>query len=334
MIDLESLIVKKILGDVAYVQYGTGKIGKAHFKPFIPEILKLSKMYNDTENKAVTVLNSEISLKAYLLYFLPVNLHKITALLKGLIFPENKPLKILDFGCGPGTGSLAALGYFPNEMDITLFDQSGNAEKLASNLISEFRPGIKCKSPGKNWVNGKYDLIIAANVLNEIPKKEDTTRDLIDALSEDGVLLILEPALKAKTREAMKLRDFILKTDKTLSVLFPCTHNNPCPMLKYPADWCHGPLYWEGTKLVSQIDELTGFNKHRLKYSAFVLRKNAENLPGCRVVSIPKKDKTGISAVLCCKDFYGPVKVSKKKNSESYGAFKRAGLWDHLYRPE
>lgn len=326
---LERIIIRKALGQQALEQHAKGDISNKAFADYIPEITKLSEAYNFPEKKLQTALNQELALKAYLLYFLPINQFKLQSLLQRVSFPGDKIIRVLDFGCGPGTGSLAAIETFKQKLEINLFDISGKASQFAKELIKEFSPGTKANLKEENWKKEKYDLIIAANSLNEISDPEITTRDLLASLEESGVLVILEPALKIKTRKAMELRDFILNQDKTLTVLFPCTRNDACPMLKED-DWCHGSLTWKGTKLVNQIDNITGFNKHRLKYSAFIFQRKASLLDGYRVVNIPEKDKTGFTSKLCGKDLYGFVKLPKRNKNEDNRLFEKGDLWDRV----
>jgi ribosomal protein RSM22 (predicted rRNA methylase) len=132
----------------------------------------------------------------------------------------------------------------------------------------------------------------------------------------------------------MGLRDLLLKNDPSLQIVFPCTHNTQCPMLKSSNnDWCHGSLNWTPPHLIRQLDECTGFNKHRIKYSASIFSKAArQTLPNknYRVVAPPEKSKRGESLLLCGGDFYGVSTVSKKERSENNIEFRRAEHFDLL----
>jgi ribosomal protein RSM22 (predicted rRNA methylase) len=164
-----------------------------------------------------------------------------------------------------------------------------------------------------NITDGKFDLIVAANVFAEMP--EDRTLEalevLISLLSQEGRLVLLEPGQSAHTRRLMTLRNIVLTRWCTLQVLFPCRRQDNCPMLTTSkSDWCHTTLSWSRPTLVRQLDELLGFNKHRLKYSAFVLGKSNGSLDDYRVIEGGTRDKRGIRAVVCGKDYYGPVRIS------------------------
>src|SRR5713226_4618118 len=49
--------------------------------------------------------------RAYLLYFLPVNLAKVASLLREMPALPARPLRVLDVGSGPGVGALAVLDH-------------------------------------------------------------------------------------------------------------------------------------------------------------------------------------------------------------------------------
>ncbi len=330
---LESLIVSSVFGAEVLQQFEQGDISNKNYDAYLPEILKLSEVYNFPENKNSSILTSQKSLEAYMLYFLPINFYKLSELIKRTKLPKDRIHKVLDFGCGPGSGGLAASDYFGKNAALHLYDLSDRATQMAQNLIENYCPGVKCKIENSNWKKEKFDLIIAANAINEI-KEEDKKAvldDLVSSLSDNGVLLILEPALKVKTKLAMQTRDYILSTDENLCVLFPCTHNLPCPMLiDTEDDWCHGSMSWQSCKLIRQIDKLTGFNKHRLKYSAFIFQKGIQSVTGFRIVDIPRKDKTGFSARLCGEDFYAVSKLLKRNRNENNKMFEKADLFDLL----
>lgn len=307
--EIESLIVGRVLGKEALNQFKSGAISNAKLKAFVPDIVRLSARYNTESGE---LLSSGKTLAAYSLYFLPLNYMKLRWLLEKTECQLEMPA-VLDFGCGPGTGGLAACGHFAGRLQIFLFDAAPQAAKYALGLIKMHSPNVSVNSVSK-WQERKYDLIIASNALNEVAPnmKQKLLTELAVALRPGGILLILEPALKDKTRKGMETRDFLVAAGG-LTPIFPCTRNGPCPMLRQSNDdWCHGSISWEQSRLTRQIDDLTGFNKHRIKYSAFIFQKNGSLKEGYRVVSLPRKDKSGTTIFLCGESYYGPVKFSKK----------------------
>jgi ribosomal protein RSM22 (predicted rRNA methylase) len=328
LIALETLLVQEILGDAALLQYQQGRIAKKHLEPHVASILALSAEYNKSDRSAPIPLKEDEYLAAYSLYFLPVNYFKLRVLYNSFADLRGaEKIRMLDFGCGPGTASLAALDHFNGNAEIALHDISPSAVKTADDLIKRRWPNTKTFSFKKNA--GSFDLIVAANALNEI---DDGTcrRELIEMtqlLSKDGVLVILETALREKTRRAMAMRDFILANSQGLVPLFPCTHTDRCPMLaKNDNDWCHGVLSWNGTRLTQQLDELTGFNKHRLKYTAFIFKRGGELNEGLRVVGVGKKSKMGYQTNVCGPDYFGELVLLKRNRSEKNRILERSDL--------
>jgi hypothetical protein len=180
---------------------------------------------------------------------------------------------------------------------------------------------------------GKFDLIFAANVLNELSPQAALTllERLLDALSPDGALITLEPALLNTTRNHMALRDAVLAGHLDLNPLFPCTHRARCPMLPgEPTEWCHTDLMWEEPRLIRQIDELTGFNKHRPKFSAFIFTRASSIPPGIRIVRAVEKSKRGASAIGCSGDFFGELTLLKRFRTEGNRLFQKLGSYDRI----
>src|SRR4051812_18723033 len=83
-------------------------------------VVNLSRLFTTTcATLPLRYLDNPAHASAYLSYFLPVNLSKIQVLLDEL--PEDdimkasdRPMRVLDLGCGPGTGSLALLDWLWN----------------------------------------------------------------------------------------------------------------------------------------------------------------------------------------------------------------------------
>jgi ribosomal protein RSM22 (predicted rRNA methylase) len=252
---------------------------------------------------------------AYLHYFMPVNLSKIHALLEEL--PAETPypgqsagLRVLDLGCGPGTGALAALDWLHHRnpegvhrLSVTAVDSSRAALQQATDVWSTY-----CREAGvigatmtpyagnierlsvESWgdrlrAEGPFDLIIAANCLNElftaaadpIASRATLIADLLDLLAPDGTVMVLEPALRETSRALHEVRDRLVQ-DKRCTVYSPCLHEQHCPALIDPDDWCHEERPWQPPAHVRQIDEEVGFIKDALKFSYVLLRKDGRTI--------------------------------------------------------
>jgi hypothetical protein len=75
---------------------------------------------------------------------------------------------------------------------------------------------------------------------------------------------------------------------------------------------------------------MLGFNKHRIKYSAFLFKRGGQLLDGARVLTPPKKERSGTEALVCGRDSYGVVRIAKGLRSKNTRALERAQVFDRL----
>ena len=338
LLRLEPIIVSTLLSPRAAEQFAAGSIGHGELKPYVAHIRKLSEEYVSERRYAIPPIGRDEAAAAYALYFLPVNFAKLLYLMHELPASlSGKPLSILDFGCGPGTGALAAREFFGPSRELTLADHSpamlAAAEKILKNSNPEASPPRLVIASDILREEGSFDLVIAANVLTELPEPQRTelAARLLKKVRLGGALMILEPALKTPTKEAMELRDQILEEEPGILPVFPCTRRDGCPMLREdPESWCHGTLRWESSRLVSQLDEVSGFNKHRLKYTAFIFQRGGELKRGLRILKEPQRKKYGHELTVCGPERYGDTVVRKSAPEEIRRAVSRADQFELL----
>jgi ribosomal protein RSM22 (predicted rRNA methylase) len=295
--------------------------------------------------------------RAYLLYFLPVNLAKVSGLLQEMPALPSRPVRILDLGSGPGAASLALLDHLARRGDpaqsgseVVAVDRGREALQDAEFLWTHvttayqgppacaFRPvtfDLERSGSKAPWKNGPYDLIILANCLNElfhhaanpIARRVKLLERLLEALAADGTLMIIEPALRGTTRALHQVRDRIVAR-RPATVYSPCLHDRPCPALAHPDDWCHEERPWSPPAMVRELDRVVGFIKDALKFSYVLLRKDgrtiAERNPAVyRVVSEVLAMKGERRAWLCNETGRPLVGRLDKARSEANAAFDR-----------
>lgn len=224
----------------------------------------------------------------YLLYFLTANFPKILHCIErmGAIahFAALPKIRVLDLGCGPGTGSLAAAAAWQATgsqqiVEILAIDHNKAILQDAYELFGRLkfskatlRTKLANLNPKhlKDVLRGeRFDLIICANMLNEMgtmAMRSSLLQQLLTYhLTENGRLLVIEPALQQTSRDLMELRDQLLPVAK---ILAPCLHQAVCPMLAHnQRDWCHVYLDWKRPQLIAQIDNMIGNQKDFLKFS-------------------------------------------------------------------
>lgn len=325
----------------------------------IEGVRRLSKLFT-VERSAMqeTYLADPLLRRSYLLYFLPVNLAKVAALLREMPALPRRPLRILDVGSGPGAGALAVLEHLARQAqgghqgsEVIVVDRSRHALHEAEclwSIVSAARTGMPAcalrtvvldlERSGSHapWKAGPYDLIILANSLNELFQTADdpvTARvkfleGLLDALASDGSLIIVEPALRETTRALHQVRDRLVAAGLA-TVYSPCLHERPCPALVREDDWCHEERPWTPPAMVRDIDRAVGFIKDALKFSYLLLRKDGltitERRPDVyRVVSEMLVMKGDQRAWLCNETGRPLVGRLDKARSDANAAFD---LW-------
>lgn len=270
-------------------------------------VLELSRLFTK-ERSALSgsYLESPAFAAAYLNYFLPVNLSKIQVLLDEMpVHQADEPFSVLDVGSGPGTGALAVLDWWHGRgsvsgLSVVAVDRSMTALHQAESLWNKYcrtadLTGTNlqtCKADvGRTgWVKEveprtPFNLIILANCLNEIhadatdpiAMRSRLVTELLALLAPQGTIMIVEPALRETSRALHQVRDRLLQ-EKSCTIYSPCLHENNCPALVKPDDWCHEERSWEPPVSIQEIDKAVGFIKDALKFSYLLLRKDGKTI--------------------------------------------------------
>ena len=279
-------------------------------------VVNLSRLFTTSRpSLPARYLDDPAHATAYLSYFLPVNLSKVQVLLDELPNDSShetsdRPMTVLDLGCGPGTGSLALLDWLwhrsperAKSVSVLAADASHaslqDAKRLWEAYCSEVgipNAGLRCvegnlEHPlkgdlGKQIVRGEpYDLIIIANCLNELfstasdypAERAAVVSKLLPFLTPHGTIMIVEPALRQTTRALHHVRNHLLKQG-LCTVYSPCLHEGACPALDHPDDWCHEERPWQTPPAIAALDRDVGFIKDALKFSYLLLRTDGRTI--------------------------------------------------------
>ncbi len=227
-----------------------------------PDVSRLSALFTDQRgSRSTTYMREPAMRRAYLAFFVPHNVARLSSLLlrahqEGHL-PGDAPRTVLDLGSGPLSGVLATWCVYGALPAATAVDLSRSA--LDAGLAVLQRVGVDVAvvttlersisgAPGSWLPKTPVDLVIAANVLNELsdPRELGPRRRLVAAalsvLSPTGRLLIVEPAMRVETRALMALRDDMVNDG--VGILSPCRGARACPLLHTRGDWCHQELHW------------------------------------------------------------------------------------------
>ena len=227
-----------------------------------------------------------------------------------LTIPRDRPLRVLDLGAGLGAmtwglvRALAAAGA-SGRIEALLVDEDeevlasaaaiGRAaravfgtEPIDLSLVTQVESlGRAMKREGAKsdgWTGGRHDVVILGQELSEIdPLSDPATRlesqaalvrhALETMVTADGTLVIVEPALRERTRHLHALRDRLLEGGD-VSVFAPCLHSASCPMLAIETEWCHEDLPVDLPPWTVPLARAAGLRWQGLTFSYLVLRKS------------------------------------------------------------
>ncbi|MDA8426468.1 MAG: rRNA methyltransferase [Treponema sp.] len=206
---------------------------------------------SDRESRSADYLSSPPALSAYLRYFLPWNVYRLSAILSNADFclPDNAV--VVDIGSGPLTTVIALWAARPELRDVPLtiycldrverVMETGKAifETLCLRLdgrIPPWRIELHKDSFGETLPERAH-LLTAANVFNEFFWKDHrnlgeralaTARTLLSYIRENGSVFIMEPGDPRSGAFVSSLRAALLA--EGAPPLGPCPHALSCPM--------------------------------------------------------------------------------------------------------
>lgn len=228
---------------------------------------------------------------AYGLFFFPQTFARTQLVLRecGWPSPGNAPLRVLDLGAGTGAAcfaALAMLGARPSRLRAV--DRSAGALQTLARLAAEQRalwPGAEVEPDQADLTDRSdssepFDLILCSFALNEVAERDpafDATawvRRLLDGLAPNGLLALIEPALKSSAERLIAMRD-ALAASRAASIIGPCPHHAPCPMRAEGRFWCHEVRRWAPPPIAEKINRLLFRDLPNLKFSFLALKKEA-----------------------------------------------------------
>ncbi|MBN1447240.1 MAG: methyltransferase domain-containing protein [Bacteroidetes bacterium] len=326
---------------------------------FVPSLERLSSYLNDTasrERRTAPYLRDLRLRHAYLLYFATANLGKLSVplfeLRQSVAFRGKSVLRVLDLGCGPGTG-IAGLHAFlgglssPPVVELLAVDAvqenihlaarvGEHARRLTGLPVSVRIAAMNITRPYATW-GERFDLVIAMNVLNELPLQHEARwrNGIMEQLTEDGHLLLIEPALRETGRRLLAFRDASI--DEGWTVYAPCFRQADCPALERETDWCHHDIPWVRPSFIAWLDERIGNIKKSLKFSYVILNRHGETLsahlpftPARRVVSERFDEKGRTWCFVCGSDGRHVCQRNRRDRGPSNEAFDHVERYDIL----
>ena len=258
------------------------------------------------------------------------------------IAPKSR-VNVLDLGVGYGAQSLGLLSYLQQkypEQQIRLdaFDRDAEALDAFDQLIMNCQNSRIIGNVAANiWKidleqgfspNDQYDFIIIGSTLCELQTGThyQLLTKLLSALTDSGVLFIIEPALKTTSRNLHQLRNMLL-AEHLYEVIAPCTRTQDCPCLLNAKDWCHESRHYELPARCRQLAATTGLRTHEVKWSYLTLTRqhvtNEKYLNAWRVVSDLMKPKGKQEVFLCGEPGRFRAILQKRDRTSANRIFKK-----------
>jgi SAM-dependent methyltransferase len=284
------------------------------------EVRALSEAYN---SGAFARARTKGALAARLAFFFGRDLPKSGAAVRELLahrklaMPEGRALRVLDIGTGLGAstwGLARALSVTGAEGTVaaTFVDEDEAALRIARVLADARRAEGAVKVEVDDVRAGVYDVVLVGQSLGEmIPNGHEDEQarflgGLIDrSLAPDGSLVVIEPALRERTRRLHRVRDLLVARGG-VTVFAPCLHARPCPALADESAWCHEDLPIDLPPRLATLARAAGLRWQGLTFSYLVLRKDGATLRDAigaahsyRVVSLPIVTKGKRELWLC-----------------------------------
>ncbi len=247
-------------------QWGLSRCPSEALARLEPIVEQLSNQFTDQRPEAFTDYFADPDwLTAYALFFAPQTAARVHDALCGILdrlplTAPDRPLKILDLGCGIGTATQMAQAILRErlgvECEVTLVDWSASALTCAKAFLPQaktIRANLRDFTPGEET----YDLILSSFAFNEAfidsHDARQAIRVLTDALASDAFpafLLLLEPASRTATPRFLALREAL--RDRPLYA--PCPHAERCPLVATQDGICHDVRRFRPTRSMTLLN--------------------------------------------------------------------------------
>jgi hypothetical protein len=137
-----------------------------------------------------------------------------------------------------------------------------------------------------------FDLVLVGQLLSELdlelpgPERVERHAGLLAGWIErhlhgHGSLVVIEPALRDRTRHLHHVRDALLRLPDRpadLTVFAPCLHAAPCPALARETDWCHEDLPVDVPSWLVPVAQAAGLRREGLTFSYLIMRRDGVRL--------------------------------------------------------
>jgi len=225
--------------------------------------------------------------------------------------------------------SLGLLTMIP-DVELTAIDRDAAALAIAASAVKRFTPSITTRvGDVTKAAIPPCDLVVMGTVLNELDEAAAlaVVERALAAISDDGAVIVIEPALRTTSRALHVIRDALIAQGHT--IFAPCTRRiAPCPMLANPDDWCHEDRALKLPPRTAELARLTHLRDGGMKFSYLVVRRQPLGLvddpDAWRLVSAARVAK-GKHEITGCNDLgHRTLRLLKRNRTADNKALERA----------
>jgi len=295
-------------------------------KQFVPEADKIdNSSYNWKE-----VVYDSVNSSAYLVGRAPGCYAAVLRALSEIKVrdPNFRPNSLLDFGSGCGTSVWAANTIWRSHIKLYYcVDPSEDMNQMAFFLFAggnydTYLPGLFIRKSMPALSSGKYDIVVSAYSMCEIPSQKKRL-SYLDALWErtEKYLILIETGNFHGFTLIDEMRNYALNKwtseracydsdehgspKESLQVFAPCPHQTKCPMSE-TAMSCSFEQIYEVPKFIQSLQKGNERNFVKEKFSYVVLQKKMKNhkntLHWPRLIKQPHKQGKSIHCSGCMKN--------------------------------
>lgn len=255
--------------------------------------------------------NQPSLLGSYLLYQWVLHYQQGLSLINEMPSP---PRRVLEIGSGPAPFAFAALRHGAQE--ALALDQNLTALQLGAEISGRYGYPLTIRKQDcvqrPLAVEGKFDLIVIGHCLEEFfpdtlkqakEKQKEFINRVLQLLTPEGTLLLVENSLIPSNRRILMLRDQLVK--QGIAVQAPCVWRGECPALQTQNSPCYAQREFEKPYIIKEIQRAAQINLNSLKMSYLMVRSPEADWPILpdqelyRVISPPVQTDRGTRYYLC-----------------------------------
>ncbi|MCS6772144.1 MAG: methyltransferase domain-containing protein [Kiritimatiellae bacterium] len=256
-----------------------------------PYVQALSDRFTVDRGRAIELYADDpASRAAYGLFFFPQTFARTLKVLEECWRAPTgvHEVRILDLGAGTGAAGFAALSMLGGRRAILCaVDRSREALDALRRLAESARalwPAAEVQTVQRDLTEPPsapdlFDLILCSFALNEIAEgcpsfdAAEWICSQMDRLKPEGLLVLIEPALRSCAERLERLRDRAA-AEGWANIVGPCPHHGPCPMLAEGRFWCHEVRSWQPPRIAETINRLLYRDLPHLKFSFLAVRRS------------------------------------------------------------